>query len=259
MTLVTFQSRYKLGQCLEFLEDLFTEDAESGHMMTIVTGTGSVSVSQRVMELLSPLLRDVIASLPVIAAMTPVTIIVPDSDSDTVNKMMELLLRGQTNVETNKCPEAILSLTRCLHLNVENLTSSSVAYVQGTIRVRSLEELRGSSDTVNNNQALTVDGQCQEREAKGKIDIQDDEKHNGFEAQDTSPTKEEYREYEYEDTKQESDDIHLNLVSLPDPDVKKLNKNDKEVNIKTVSQQDKALKDDEFIESVLDPSMSGEI
>ena len=80
MTLVTFQSRYKLGQCLVFLEDLFTEDAESGHMMKIVTGTGSVSVSQKVMELLSPLLRDTVASLPAIAAMTPVTIIVPDTD-----------------------------------------------------------------------------------------------------------------------------------------------------------------------------------
>ena len=147
-------------------------------------------------------------------------------------------------------------------MNIENLTSSPVAHVQvqGTIRVRSLEELRGSSDTVNNNQAVTVDGQYEERDAKAKIDNQDDEKPNDFEAQDTSPTtKEEYCEYEYEDTKHESDDIHLNLVSLPDPDVKKLNKNVKEVNIKTVSQQDKALKDDEFIESVRDPSKSGEI
>ena len=44
MTLVTFQSRYKLGQCLEFLVDLFTEDEESGHMMKIVTGTGRESL-----------------------------------------------------------------------------------------------------------------------------------------------------------------------------------------------------------------------
>ena len=66
----------------------------------MVTGAGRVSVSRRLLQLHSPLVREAVSSLPVLATLQPLTIILPDTDAGTVTKVVELLLTGQTNVDT---------------------------------------------------------------------------------------------------------------------------------------------------------------
>ena len=112
-----FQSNH-LAKCAQFLDDLIKD--YSGLDMKIVTGTGSVSVSSRVMQLLSPLVRDVMASLPLTAVLEAVTIIIPDTDTAAVNKMMELLMTGQTylDTKTKDFQDRIVSLAKSLQITV---------------------------------------------------------------------------------------------------------------------------------------------
>ena len=64
-------------------------------------GAGRVSVSRRLLQLLSPLVREAVASLLVLATLQPLNIILLDTDTVTVNTMVELVLLGRTNVDTS--------------------------------------------------------------------------------------------------------------------------------------------------------------
>ena len=64
MSVLAFQSQNKFDQCTQFLEDLLSKDYQDGNLIMIVTATGSVSISRRLLELTSPLVRDIVASLP---------------------------------------------------------------------------------------------------------------------------------------------------------------------------------------------------
>ena len=57
-------------------------------------------MSRRLLQLLSPLVREAVSGLPMLGTLEPLTIILPDTDAVTVTTMMELVLTGQTNVDT---------------------------------------------------------------------------------------------------------------------------------------------------------------
>ena len=84
-------------------------------------------MSRRLLQLLSPLVREAVASLPVLATLEPLTIILPDTDAVTVTRMVELLVTGKTNVEalelwSYEAMEGVTSLAECLHLSMQNLS-----------------------------------------------------------------------------------------------------------------------------------------
>ena len=85
--------------CQNF-ESMAKDDQDPSLQLTVVTGAGRVSVSRRLLQLLSPLVREAVSGLPVLATLQPLTIILPDTDAVTVTTMMELVLTGQTNVDT---------------------------------------------------------------------------------------------------------------------------------------------------------------
>ena len=103
MSLATFSSQTHVDSCGRYLEDLSSAapgDGDPCSQVVVVTGAGRVSMSRRLLQLLSPLVREAVASLPVLATLQPLTIILPDTDAVTVTTMMELVLTGQTNVDT---------------------------------------------------------------------------------------------------------------------------------------------------------------
>ena len=100
MSVISFHSLNKYGQCAQYLEDLAKDDQEPSLQLTLVTGAGRVSVSRRLLQLLSPLVREAVASLPVLATLEPLTIILPDTDAVAVTRMVELVLSKRTNVDT---------------------------------------------------------------------------------------------------------------------------------------------------------------
>ena len=157
MPVVAFQSNNRFGDCAKILLDLLYSDYEDGNSnrMTIVTGTGSVSVSQRLMEMMSPLVRDIVTSLPPRASLEPVTIIFPDSDTTSLNKMMDLLLTGSTTTDTKESREGILNLAGCLKVVFNNLEMIKAG--AGEIRVRNIQEMLEPNAIMNNNNTLVTE------------------------------------------------------------------------------------------------------
>ena len=88
------------GQCAQHFEGLAKDDQDPRLQLTVVTGAGRVSVSRRLLQLLSPLVREAVSGLPVLATLEPLTIILPDTDAVAVTRMVELLLSKRTNVDT---------------------------------------------------------------------------------------------------------------------------------------------------------------
>ena len=65
----------------------------------MLTGAGRVSLSRRLLQLLSPLVREAVSGLPVLAILQPLNIILLDTDA--VSRMVELVLSVRTNVDTS--------------------------------------------------------------------------------------------------------------------------------------------------------------
>ena len=65
------------GQCAQHFEGLAKDDHDPMLQLTLVTGAGRVSVSRRLLQLLSPRVRQA------------------------VSRMMELVLTGRTSVDTS--------------------------------------------------------------------------------------------------------------------------------------------------------------
>ena len=74
LTVISFNSLNKYDQCAQYLEDHAKDDQEPSLQLTLVTGAGRVSVSRRLLLLLSPLVREA------------------------VSRIVELVLTGRTSV-----------------------------------------------------------------------------------------------------------------------------------------------------------------
>ena len=57
-------------------------------------------MSRRLLQLLSPLVREAVSGLPMLGTLEPLNIILPDTDAVAVTRMVELLLSKRTNVDT---------------------------------------------------------------------------------------------------------------------------------------------------------------
>ena len=88
------------GQCAQHFEGLAKDDQDPRLQLTLVTGAGRVSVSRRLLQLLSPLVREAVSGLPMLGTLEPLNIILPDTDAVAVTRMVELLLSKRTNVDT---------------------------------------------------------------------------------------------------------------------------------------------------------------
>ena len=171
MVVVTFNSTNKHGQCAQFLEELSKDNHDqyadvASNFTAIMTGNGSVTVSRRVMELLSPLVREIVASLPVTAVHDTLTFTVPDTDPSTVRKMMDLLLTGQTSINTRKCQEDIVNLAESLGVKVKNLVME-----RKRKRVHSKENIKSNINTNNNYSVNSYENAAFVKEETSDIDI----------------------------------------------------------------------------------------
>ena len=156
MSRVTFSSLSRADRCGQYLDDLSSDaPGDPCSQVVVVTGTGRVSVSRRLLQLLSPLVREAVSSLPVLATLEPLTLILPDTDAGTVTRMVELLLKGQTNVDTRQSKDDITSLAQCLQIKLENIETQSNGG-EGKFRLRNFSEIMKPAFGFNNNSKVKV-------------------------------------------------------------------------------------------------------
>ena len=70
-----------------------------------------------------------------------------------ITRMVELLLKGQTYVDTRQCKNNITSLAECLQIRLENIETQSKG--EGKLRLRNLSEIMKPGFGLNNNSKVT--------------------------------------------------------------------------------------------------------
>ena len=158
---VTLEAVSQAGRCAAWLEALAGDEAR----VRVVTSSGAVTLSSKLLQLFSPLARETIASVP---TQEPVVIIIPDTEANAVTALMKFLLRGKIDARDlglrewvkernddemqaiHKSQYGVLqtdvkSFAKCLGIsNMENFgIDSNLGDVKGkaTLKVRKMEEL----------------------------------------------------------------------------------------------------------------------
>ena len=113
---VTLESRHQADQCSEWLERLASDEAR----VQVVTSSGTVTVSSKLLQLFSPLARETIASITPGAAQNGIddVIMIPDAKATDVQALLSFLSRGHIHVRgfSNQAAilENVISLAKCL-------------------------------------------------------------------------------------------------------------------------------------------------
>ena len=117
---VTLESRHQADQCSAWLERLASDEAR----VQVVTSSGTVTVSSKLLQLFSPLARETIAGITPGAAQNGVdnVIMIPDAKATDVQALLSFFSKGQIAVHgfSNQAAilENIISLAKCLLVNI---------------------------------------------------------------------------------------------------------------------------------------------
>ena len=117
---LVFATQHQAGRCSAWLERLASDEAR----VQVVTSSGTVTVSSKLLQLFSPLARETIASITPGAAQNGVddVIMIPDAKATDVQALLSFLSRGQIDVRgfSNQAAilENIISLAKCLLVNI---------------------------------------------------------------------------------------------------------------------------------------------
>ena len=157
---VIFQSHHQFEFCDRILQSWSEDDCDS---LFVFTSSPEASLaSLKLLQLFSPLVRDIVKELPSTSSVSPLTIIMPDTDAASWECLMGLLTYGKvdvgltygnSDVECRK--KEISSLAKCLQIN---LGSDQVLEEARTkLRVKRPEELlEGESLTNLSNQENNI-------------------------------------------------------------------------------------------------------
>ena len=118
---VIFQSHHQFDFCDRNLRSVTEDDGDS---LMVATSAQEISLaSLKVLQILSPLLTEIVKTLP--STSIPLTLIVPDTDANTWKALMSLLTQGKvevsltsgiSNIECYK--ENISALAKCLQMGL---------------------------------------------------------------------------------------------------------------------------------------------
>ena len=125
---LVFATQHQAGRCSAWLERLASDEAR----VQVVTSSGTVTVSSKLLQLFSPLARETIAS---IGEVKEIVLMIPDAETRTVNHLMNFLSKGQidagsfaslssANERSEYCDvlhKNIVGLARCLQVDMKNL------------------------------------------------------------------------------------------------------------------------------------------
>ena len=117
---LAFATQDQVGRCSAWLDGLASDEAR----VQVVTSSGTVTVSSKLLQLFSPLARETIASITPGAAQNGIddVIMIPDAKATDVQALLSFLSRGQIDVRgfSNQAAilENIISLAKCLLVNI---------------------------------------------------------------------------------------------------------------------------------------------
>ena len=109
---VIFQSHHQFEFCDKILRSVTEDDGDS---LMVATSAQEISLaSLKVLQILSPLLTEIVKTLP--STSIPLTLIVPDTDANTWKALMSLLTQGKVEVSELGLPHLGPDLLHLLRL-----------------------------------------------------------------------------------------------------------------------------------------------
>ena len=155
---VSLQSINQPQLCEEMLEAMTRDDRDS---LLIVTSTKKISVSSKMLQIFSPLYRDILRDIPIKDG-EPVTMILPDTESVNVQHLLDLLTSGK--VRGTARAGDILTLAECFKIELrETDLAEPLKDMEKEqpprIRVKKLEEMSSPvpSESLNADEARKPD------------------------------------------------------------------------------------------------------
>ena len=115
---LVFATQHQAGRCAAWLDGLASDEAR----VQVVTSSGTVTVSSKLLQLFSPLARETIASIGAAQDGVDDVIMIPDAKATDVQALLSFLSKGQIDVRGFSNQSAILqniiSLAKCLLVNI---------------------------------------------------------------------------------------------------------------------------------------------
>ena len=159
--------QHHLQMCHSITERLAEEDTGSLLVITSDHVWVPASASCKVMQLFSPLFRDLVTINGSVIE-KPITLILPDYDSDTWNRLMEVLKTGKIvdkkgTFDIEKMKEQVVMLAMSLGINLKleknaPVSATSSRPCTGLIKVRNLEDMMSTSTSAEIDQRADQDG-----------------------------------------------------------------------------------------------------
>ena len=144
--ILNLQSINQLQLCEEMLEAMARDDRDS---LQIVTSTQNISISSKLLQIFSPLYRDIFRDIP-IKDSDPVTMILPDTEAVHVQHLLDLLTSGKVhdNHWYSESILPILTLAECFKIEMRETDLTHPVHLQDMdknptpkIKVKNFEEM----------------------------------------------------------------------------------------------------------------------
>lgn len=169
---VIFQSHHQFEFCDRILRNFAEDDGDS---LLVATSSQEVSLaSLKMLQIFSPLLREIVETLP--SSSAPHTLIIPDTDAESWKYLTGLLTTGSVDVNLSsdnsniKCQkDKISSLAQCLRIYLETKQVSEETRVK--LRVKRPEELGSIHPPISNQETNIVNNDYDSDKEEEKVAI----------------------------------------------------------------------------------------
>ena len=133
---VSLQSINQPQLCEQMLDIMTRDDKDT---LLVVTSTQRISISSKLLQIFSPLYRDILRDIPS-TDRSQVTIIIPDTEAVHVKHLLDLMTSGR--IKESLQSSDILALADCFKITLrENDLTFTFKPKKGSLRVRNIEEM----------------------------------------------------------------------------------------------------------------------
>ena len=136
--ILSLQSINQPQLCEQMLEAMTRDDRDS---LLMVTSTQRISMSSKLLQIFSPLYRDILRDIPS-KDIDPVTLIIPDTEADHVQHLLDLLTSGKIQETARGSSRDIVTLAECFKIRLKESDLSDIDQkLQPRIKVKKLGDM----------------------------------------------------------------------------------------------------------------------
>ena len=178
---VSLQSINQPQLCEQMLDAMTRDDRDS---LLMVTSTQRISISSKLLQIFSPLYRDILRDIPS-KDNDPVTLIIPDTEAVHVQHLLDLLTGGKITKIDRGSSKDIVTLAQCFKIKLKEGDLSDMEQKSPPrIKVKNIEEMSSmvpspysliaeewyeKPDTINSPNVINIDDENELEDSKREM------------------------------------------------------------------------------------------